>query len=221
VTPPRKAAPPRAEPRVVDRLERRVLRYDRPLTRADFEGVPPPDGKAELLDGQVLVMSPDEWHGAVQPHVAHLLKRWDYDRARRAGTRPGRVVTETDYEVVAPDDPERSRAPDVAYTRPERLSGPPVPGHPRAHPDLAVEVLGLYTDREPREKLEEYRATGIPLVWVLDPGHRTATVYHNRPEGQTVEPLDPDGVLTGGDAVPGLAVPLREAFEVLDEPDDA
>jgi Uma2 family endonuclease len=210
-------------PRVVDRLERRVLRYDRPLTRADFERVPLPDGKAELLDGQVLVMSPNEWHGAVQPHVAYLLKRWDYDRARRAGTRPGRVVTETNYEVVAPDDPERSRAPDVAYTRPERLSGPPVPGHPRAHPDLAVEVLGLYTDRELREKLEEYRATGVPLVWVLDPEHRTATVYRLRPGGgpYAVEALGPDGVLTGGDAVPGLAVPLREAFEVLDEPEDA
>src|SRR5262245_55036753 len=91
----------------------------------------------------------------------------------------------------------------------------------RAHLDLAVEVLGLYTDRELREKLEEYRATGTPLVWVLDPEHRTATVYHDRHEGQTVEPPDPDDVLTGGDAVPSLAVPLRKAFEAPEEPDDA
>ena len=103
---------PRAAPRVVDRLERRVLRYDRPLTRADFERVPLPDGKAELLDGQVIVMSPNEWHGAVQAHVGYLLKRWDYARARRAGARPGRVVTDTSYGVVAADDPQRSRAPD-------------------------------------------------------------------------------------------------------------
>ena len=148
--------PPRAAPRVVDRLERRVLRYDRPLTRADFERVPLPDGKAELLDGQVIVMSRNEWHGAVQAHVGYLLKRWDYARARRAGARPGRVVTDTSYGVVAADDPQRSRAPDVAYTRPERLSGPPVPGHPRAHPDLAVEVPGLSTDRELQEKRAEY-----------------------------------------------------------------
>jgi Uma2 family endonuclease len=209
---------PRAAPRVVDRLERRVLRYDRPLTRADFERVPLPDGKAELLDGQVVVMSPNEWHGAVQLHVGYLLKRWDYDRARREGTRRGRVVTETNYGVVAADDPERSRAPDVAYTRPERLSGPPVPGHPRTHPDLAVEVRGLYTDRELQEKLAEYRATGIPLVWVLDPAHRTAEAHRLPPDAgpYVVEALDPDGVLTGGDAVPGLAVPLREAFEELD-----
>ena len=34
-------------PLVVDRLKRRVLRYDRPLTRADFERVPLPDRQRE------------------------------------------------------------------------------------------------------------------------------------------------------------------------------
>jgi Uma2 family endonuclease len=205
------------EPRVLDRLSRRIIRYDRPLTRADFERLPPLDGKAEVLDGVIVQMSPNEWHGTLQAHVGFLLKVWDIERASRTATRRGRVVTETNYPVVAPADPERSRAPDVAYTRPERLIGPPVAGHPRVPPDLAVEVKGLYTDRELDQKIAEYVATGIPLIWVLDPRTRTALVYRNSLEGLSREQVGPGGLLDGGEAVPGLRLPLADVFGVLDD----
>jgi Uma2 family endonuclease len=105
------------------------------------------------------------------------------------------------------------RIPDVAFIAWERfpnrrLPAEPIPG---IAPDLAVEVLSEgNTDAEMERKLGEYFATGVRLVWYLDPKSRTARVYTSP---TTVQVLTEADTLEGEPVLPGFRLPLREWFE--------
>jgi len=76
---------------------------------------------------------------------------------------------------------------------------------------MAVEILGKSnTRREMQRKLREYFAAGVRLVWYIDPKRTTATVYTSV-EGQPVH-LDENGVLDGGDVLPGRRILIRDWF---------
>jgi Uma2 family endonuclease len=82
-------------------------------------------------------------------------------------------------------------------------------------PDLAIEVLSEgNTPREMARKIREYFASGCRLVWLIDPRNRTVAVYTS-----LAKPIVLTGkqTLTGGDVLPGLRVPLRKLFGVLDD----
>ena len=89
-------------------------------------------------------------------------------------------------------------------------------------PDLAVEILSPGDSwSEIEEKVREYLAGGVRLVWLVDPRERRVTVrYPDRPP----RVLATDGVLDGEDVVPGFSLPLagsvrREvAFTHADSP---
>ena len=52
-------------------------------------------------------------------------------------------------------------------------------------PDLAVEVASPNdTVYELDDKLEDYQKAGVPLIWVINPNSRTATVYRKRRHGE-------------------------------------
>jgi len=56
--------------------------------------------------------------------------------------------------------------------------------------------------------VREYLAAGTRMVIVINPRNQSATVY--TPTSTTR--LTIDDTLSGGDVVPGLALPLRELF---------
>jgi Uma2 family endonuclease len=100
---------------------------------------------------------------------------------------PGKVGllfgAQTGYRCF-PHEPKRVRKPDVSVVRTDRLPDGKVPkGDFRIRPDLAVEVLSPNDLCDALElKLADYRAAGIPLVWVLSPATRTApAASSNRP----------------------------------------
>jgi Uma2 family endonuclease len=111
------------------------------------------------------------------------------------------------------------RAPDVSFTNWDRLPNRKVPREPipTLAPDLAVEVLSpSNTRREMTRKRKEYFESGVRLVWVIDPKARTVQVY--TPPGDVTD-LGPADTLTGGDVLPGFAVPVADLFANLaDEP---
>jgi Uma2 family endonuclease len=81
-------------------------------------------------------------------------------------------------------------------------------------PDLAAEILSpSETAARLDEKLDDYAASHIPLVWVIDPKRRTVMVIaRDAPvrwlrEGDTLE--------TGG-VVPGFACPVSDLFAGID-----
>jgi Uma2 family endonuclease len=108
------------------------------------------------------------------------------------------------------------RLPDVAFVRAERLRGrDPREAILGLSPDLAVEVLSESNTRsEIERKLSEYFAAGTRLVWVIDPATRSARSYTD-PNSPAI--VDLDGVLHGGDIVPGFSLSLRELFDYVDK----
>jgi len=75
---------------------------------------------------------------------------------------------------------------------------------------LAAEILSPSdTQEEIHEKIDEYLAVGVRLVWVLDPHDRTVTVY--RP-GARPELFNEGQELTGDPHLPGFRVPVARLF---------
>jgi len=108
------------------------------------------------------------------------------------------------------------RIPDVAFVSWERFPDRRLPTEPIPDlaPDLAVEVLSPNnTPREMARKRQEYFATGVRLVWLVDPAARTVEVY-TAPESSTH--LREQDTLDGGVVLPGFTLPLQELFAELD-----
>ena len=108
--------------------------------------------------------------------------------------------------------PGSIRMPDIAFVARDELPGgkPPRGRSPALAPDLAVEVLSRSnTKAEIARKLREYFASGTRLAWIVDPKTQTVRV-HTSPTESTR--LEADGVLDGGDVLPGFRLPLAELF---------
>jgi Uma2 family endonuclease len=78
-------------------------------------------------------------------------------------------------------------------------------------PKLIVEILSPSTLIEDlHEKIDTYLEAGVPLVWVVDPHNRHVTIYQPNDEDSLVN-VHQD--LTGGNVLPGFAVPVARLFE--------
>lgn len=124
-------------------------------------------------------------------------------------TGQGEVVFETSFQCF-PHKPTQTRRPDIAFVVGGRLAEVPNDGHVPIRPDLAVEVLSP-GDRIVAldEKLDDYEAAGIPLVWVLKPERRRVLIYR---AGQPIDTLREADTLDGGAVLPGFAVAVRDLF---------
>jgi Uma2 family endonuclease len=126
--------------------------------------------------------------------------------------------------LLAPDGalqimPELVRIPDVSFISWAKVPKRKVPNIavPDLHPDLAVEVLSRSNTRgEMQRKLKEYFLAGVRLVWFVGPDDRSVTVY-TAPDRSTrygeAQSLD------GGEVLPGFALPLKQLFAEVDEPE--
>ncbi|CAN5589072.1 Uma2 family endonuclease [soil metagenome] len=167
----------------------------------------PDDGmRHELVRGELQSMTPAGGeHGAVVGNLTSLVG--PAVRSNGLGTIFG---AETGFLLAT--DPDTLRAPDLAFIRRERI---PAGGIPKTYmttvPDLVAEVISpsdRYADVE--EKVLEWLAAGVEIVWVLNPRTRTVTV-HSRSEGVNV--LSATDELTGGAVLPGFSCPLSELFD--------
>lgn len=110
------------------------------------------------------------------------------------------------------DDPDKVRKPDVSFVSKEHFPDDDEPeGHCQIVPDLAAEVVSP-NDRseEVAEKVNEYLAAGVKLVWVLYP--RTRLVYVHRGDG-SLKVLRGDDELSGEQVVPGFRCRVSELFK--------
>jgi Uma2 family endonuclease len=159
----------------------------------------PRDGrKYELVSGEVRVSPAGFRHGAVSIALAIRLGAFVSER------KLGRVVdSSTGYRLPGGN----VRSPDVSFVSSSRLPPGPLPvGFAEFVPDLAVEVLSP-DDREHElfDKVGEYLAAGVRLVWVIDPDKATAVVFRSLTDVRRVERND---VLDGEDVVPGFTCTL-------------
>ena len=100
-------------------------------------------------------------------------------------------------------------APDVGYIsktrQPELARRGPNPNPP----DLAIEVISPTDNmREFAIKLSNYLAAGT-VVWVVYPDEQQVVIHA---PGKPAQIIHSDGMLDGGDILPGFTLSLREIF---------
>jgi Uma2 family endonuclease len=122
-------------------------------------------------------------------------------------------VTNADAGYILSSNPHTVVAPDVGFFREDRYPGGlPGRGYYPMPPDLAVEVISPTDERldiEAKQRL--YANAAVPLVWWVDPEKRTVTVH--RPD-QEPQVLDEQGMLDGGDVLPGFSLPVERIFAI-------
>jgi Uma2 family endonuclease len=114
-----------------------------------------------------------------------------------------------------PDAPNKVRRPDVSFVRRERLGIRQLAeGFVRVAPDLAVEVVSPRDlAYEVEEKIEEYLAAGVRLVWVVNPQARSVRIH--RLDG-SVSVIHAADALSGEDVIAGFACRVGELFPTDD-----
>jgi Uma2 family endonuclease len=162
------------------------------------------DVRQELVRGEVVEMSPGgARHSRIGSFLGHLL--WKHVEERD----PGRVYT-ADCGYLLERGPDTVRAPDVSFVRHERLSGIDEAKFLPLAPDLAVEVVSPSDSfREVEERAEMWLSFGARLVWIVEPVLEKVFVHDpDRPR----QVLSGENVLTGGEVLPGFAVPVERVF---------
>ncbi len=174
------------------------------ITAEEFGRMPnPPDGsKQELVKGVIVTMPPPKGrHGIVQLAIGAILH--NFVKPKRLGW----VVTEAGTKLER--NPDTLRGPDVAFYSISRQPKPPE-GYFEIPPDLAVEVLSP-DDRsgKVREKIREYIAAGVKLIWLVDPDAQTVRVYHKSIRGSELDETD---TIDGGDVLPEFSCKVADFF---------
>lgn len=176
------------------------------LMTADQLAELPDDGwRHELIEGELRIMAPAGFtHGRVTFRISLLVGN-HVDRGSLG------VCTAAETGFVVGRDPDTVRAPDLAFTRSERVPERPSQGFSEVVPDLVVEVVSP-SDRASAvtKKALFWLEAGVRLVWVIDPEARVVTVHRG---GDLVTLLrGDDAILSGEDVLPGFATRLDEIF---------
>jgi Uma2 family endonuclease len=177
------------------------------ITAEDLWRMGTGDVRRELVDGEVIEMAPTGGlHGTVTRRVCQRLG--EHVDAHGGGEV---LVGDVGFVLALPSDPERVRAPDVAFIATARLPEGRVPqGFIRGAPDMAVEVLSPSDNPvDVQQRVRDWLEGGARLVWVIAPQARSATVY--RPDGSARLVREPEA-LDGEDVLPGLGIPLADLF---------
>lgn len=168
----------------------------------------PENRGAELLDGRIVekhMGNESSWLGG-----EILILIGIYLRQHKLG-----LVFGSDNGIaIWPSNPTKVRKPDVTFVAKGKLPGDaPVKGWQTVVPDLVVEVVSPGDEAEDLEKkLTDYRQAGVPLIWVVYPGTRSAQVL-TQDERRDVRV---DGSLDGEDVLPGFSLSLAELFKGLE-----
>jgi Uma2 family endonuclease len=176
------------------------------LTAEDFFDLDIPDEKTELVDGELLRMSPAGGeHGVIALRIGSRLLI--FVEEQQLG-----VVCAAETGFLVRRDPDTVRAPDAAFISRERMGEgkPPKKFWPLA-PDLAVEVVSpSETAEQVQERVREWFAAGSRAVWLLYPG--TASVHAYRSPSE-VRILQRGENLTGDDdLLPGFSCSVADLF---------
>jgi Uma2 family endonuclease len=172
------------------------------ITHEEFEKLcqDNPDLRLELTEErELIVMAPAGWESS-EKNGDLFGEVWAWNRQ----TKLGRTFDSSGGFTL----PNRAvRSPDVTWIEKSRLVDVPAGvKFPEVVPDFVIE-LRSDTDRMPklREKMEEYRASGVRLGWLIDPQKQQVEIYRL---GRDVEVLEAPTTLSGEDVLPGFSLDL-------------
>lgn len=168
---------------------------------SDFANAPERENLIyELIHGELVEKMPSFTPSRIAVRISRRLDTYvdEHDLGYVTGADGGYIMSGEDVFI-----------PDVGYISKARLPQTPVREVP-VPPDMAVEVKSpTDSKREMRKKAERYLDFGTQLVWLVFPDERLVEVYV--PEEDVIT-VDIDGVLDGGDVLPGFTLPVREIF---------
>lgn len=174
------------------------------MTAEDLLRLPDDGCRYELLDGELLEMSPAGFrHNRILVEIAFYLR--SHVRSANIG-----AISAGDTGVVLRRNPDRVRAPDICFIAAHRVpKGDASVGFLEIVPDLVVEIVSPSdTATQVQQKTEEWLQAGARLVWTVYPETRTVV-------SQTIETIrllhDTD-TLTGEPVLPGFSVPVAALF---------
>lgn len=166
-----------------------------------------PDGdRYELVGGQLVERKMSAWSSYVAGELHGHLRAFCRDHSL------GWVFPEGTSYRCFPDELSRVRRPDTSFVRRERLTPEQaLVGHLPLVPDLVVEVVSPHdTYYEVDQKVSEWRAGGVRLVWVINPQARLARIYRRDGSESIVRENEE---LSGEDVVPGFRCRLGDLFQ--------
>lgn len=186
-----------------------VLSSTQPVT-ADQLWAMPDDGKERwLINGELReeeMTRRTRGHSRVESRIAHLLWMW-----LESQPEPRGEVLSGEAGLRLRRNPDTLVGIDVAYVSAETLAQNP---HDERYidgvPMLAVEILSP-SDKQDKitDKVRSYLQAGTPLVWVVDPGFETITVY--RPDAAP-QLFNVTQTLSADPHLPGFSVAVAEVF---------
>lgn len=163
-------------------------------------------GRSELVKGEIVYMSPTGfWHGSVESRISYALS--NFVSAQGSGT-----VFSGEVGIYTQREPDTIRATDVGFISHARMAQVASKSYLDVAPELVVEILSP-DDRwnDLMDKLDEYFAIGVKLIWVADPRRKQVYVYRSITD---VQRLFAEDTLTGGEVLPGFSVLVSELFSV-------
>lgn len=161
--------------------------------------------RGQLREGGMTVRN--GWHSRLTIRVGKLLDNWldlqPEPRGSVLGGEAGVRLRKTPDSTVGIDVVYISAELAAQQTDETKLiDGVPI---------LAVEILSPYdTVENIDEKIDDYLAVGVQLVWVIDPRHRTVEIF--RP-GAEPELVNVTQELSGEPHLPGFRVPVASIFQ--------
>lgn len=176
------------------------------MTAEEFMKADLGEGTFELVRGEVIkVPPPMPGHGRICINVGFALE--SYGRQTGYG-----YALSNDSGVRTERDPDTVRGPDVCFFSHDRWPRsevgeklPPVP------PNVVVEVYSPGNRRsEILEKLAEYVAAGVPLIWIIHPKSRSVSIYRCDDDAPLV--LKEGDVIENLPELPGFRCPVADLF---------
>jgi Uma2 family endonuclease len=181
-----------------------------PITTEELLAMPQDGVERELIRGELRerpMTRRNPRHSSAEAAVAGLLRQW----WKQQPEPRGQVFSgEAGFRILR--NPDTTVGIDVAYILAELavrtpqkarlIDGPPI---------LAVEILSPSdTQEDITDKIGDYLAAGVPLVWVIETVFRTVSVY--RPDTEP-EMFNVRQELSAEPHLPGLRVAVSEIFE--------
>ena len=176
------------------------------LTCEEFEKLASQLGVCELVDGEVIELSPAGMpQGYVLVRISTLL--CNFVEVRDLGW-----VLSGDTGIHVDREKHRTRGADILFISYKRLpKGKLKKGFLTVPPELIVEVFGEEDTWEyMEEKIKDYHEFGVDLVWVALPETATVKVF---PRGGTPYTIGPEGEIDAGEILPGFRVPIAKFFQ--------
>ncbi|MCK6626096.1 MAG: Uma2 family endonuclease [Anaerolineae bacterium] len=162
-------------------------------------------GPCELIEGRIVPMTPtgDE-HGSYEGNLYYVLRSF-VDSHKLGKVRVGEVG------IYIRRNPDTVRGADVIFISNERYAQKKSSDFLDVAPDLVVEILSP-NDKwtEVTQKLREYFAIGVRLVWVADPQARCVYAYRSLTE---VREFTENDELLGDEVLPGFSEKVARLFE--------